>query len=266
MSSHNPHIFNRRLVAAHRTRAAAGFAEFSFIKQEACARLAERLEDIKRDFPQALDLGCHHGEMARAMPPEKVGAWVMTDLSPAMLCHAGGGLRVAADAEFMPFAPESFDLVVSVCALHWVNDVPGMLAQIRRMLKPGGMMMLTLPGVMTLHELRHAFLTANLDTGASPRVSPFIDAQTGAGLLQRAGFSDPVADSDMLVVDYRDLFALLRDLRGMGETAAFERGGNALTRDDIACVAATYGQQDANADGTLRATYEMVTLTGWRNA
>ena len=133
-----------------------------------------------------------------------------------------GGLAVAADEEFLPFAPASFDLVVASLSLHWVNDLPGALIQLRHALRPDGLLLASLPALGTLDELRRALTEAEaaLTGGAAPRVSPFPDLRDCAGLLQRAGFTLPVADVEEMRLLYADPFALLRDLRAAGETNA----------------------------------------------
>ena len=261
------HIFNRRQVRVHRDRAAGKLDAADFMLREMADSVCGRLDDIDRAFPVALDLGAHTGIIARTLNGRGgIERLVQSDLSPAMLQKADG-LRVAADEEFLPFAESSFDLVMSAGSLHWVNDLPGALIQIRHILRPGGMFVACLPGGATLRELRDALEQAELaETGGlSPRVSPFIDARDGAGLLQRAGFAMPVADSDALTVTYADPLKLLYDLRDMGEANAMREAAHSFTRRKIIFSAMEYyARQYAGADGRVAATFELVTLTGWK--
>jgi SAM-dependent methyltransferase len=170
------------------------------------------------------------------------------------------------DEERLGFAEQSLDLVVSSLALHWVNDLPGTLIQIRRALKPDGLFMAALLGGETLGELRTALMQAEAESlgGASVRVSPAIDARQALGLLQRAGFQFPVTDVDRVNVRYPHPLKLLADLRAMGETGAFaDRSGPGLTRRTLARAFEIYAEQFADPDGRITATFDIVTLTGW---
>src|ERR1700722_18901647 len=256
-------VFDRRAVRAHRERAAARLAEHDFLFREAADRLADRLLDFKRAFPTALDLGCHTGVLAQVLRGRGgIETLVQADLSPAMAGRAQG-LRVAADEEALPFAPQSFDLVLSVLSLHWVNDLPGALLQIRRCLKPDGLFLGCLLGGGTLAELRDALLhaEAEIEDGASPRVSPFADLRDAGGLLQRAGFALPVADGERIAVTYPNALALMHDLRGMGESnAVLDRRKHFSRRTTLARAAALY----AAADERITASFQLLTLTGWQ--
>jgi len=220
--THNHLIFNRIRVRSHRDHAAATFAHSDFLFRECAVRLADRLPDINRTFPMALDLGAHNGLLAEYMRGlNGIEHVVQADVSRTMITQAKG-LRVVADEEFLPFAPASFDLVLSVFSLHWINDLPGTLIQINRILKPGGLLMMMVPGGETLKELRQSFEQAELaETGGmSPRISPFVDARAGGSLLQRAGFTLPVADSEIVTIHYENPMKLLDDLHACGETNA----------------------------------------------
>jgi SAM-dependent methyltransferase len=170
------------------------------------------------------------------------------------------------DEEHLPLEAQSLDLVLSALSLQWVNDVPGFLAQARLALRPDGLFLVSFLGGRTLQELRAVMAQAETELGREPtaRVSPFADAQDGAQLLQRAGFALPVADSDVVTVRYDNLFGLFRDLKAMGETAAFKAPRAApLTRGLIANAADIYARDYADTDGRIRTTFEIVTLTGW---
>jgi SAM-dependent methyltransferase len=175
-------------------------------------------------------------------------------------------MRVAADPEFVPFRDGSFDLAVSGLALHWVGDLPGALVQLRRVLKPGGLLLAAMFGGSTLVELRTALLEAELaeEGGASPRVSPASDLADVAALLLRTGFAMPVADAEKITVTYPDALALMRDLRGMGETNALvARRRTPLRRATLARAAAFYAERFGHPDGRIPATFEVLFLTGW---
>lgn len=259
-------VFDRAAVRRHRDRAAAGFAGYSFLFEEVAERLADRLEDVLRDFPTALDLGCHTGEVGRALRGRKgIQRLVQCDLSPAM-AGAAGGLCVAGDEELLPFADGSFDLAVSNLSLHWVNDLPGALLQLRRALKPDGMFIGAMLGGDTLFELRRCLMEAELDLtgGVSARISPFAEVRDAGGLLQRAGFSLPVVDSDTLTVTYDSAFKLMADLRGMGETnAGLNRRRQPTPRALLIDAARRYAELFSEPDGRVTATFQVLYLAGW---
>jgi SAM-dependent methyltransferase len=175
--------------------------------------------------------------------------------------------RLVADEEHLPLAPESLDLVVSGLALTFTNDLPGVLAQINRALKPDGLLLAAVMGPRTLQELRAALLAAEAETtsGASPRVAPFIDVRDMGALLQRAQFALPVTDSELVTVAYDDALALMRDLRAMGATNVLaERSRRGLRRDTLGRALAIYQERFARPDGRVIATFEIVTMTGWK--
>lgn len=262
--------FNRSRVIQHKDRAASAFEQVSFLKDRATQDVCDRLLFINRQFDRALDIGSHGGMLAAALQqtPElkqKIGFLAQCDLSAKMLARAHKTGFVA-DEEDLPLATQSLNLITTTLCMHWINDVPGFMAQARLALKPDGLFLGSFFGGRTLQELRSAFAQAEAQMGQepSPRVSPFADAQDGAQLLQRAGFALPVADSDVVTVRYGNVFGLFRDLKAMGETAAFAgKGSKPLTRSLIARVADIYANQFADSDGRIRATFEIVTLTGW---
>ena len=261
-------IFDRRALRQHRSRAAAGWEAHDFLVREAASRLAERLPDIKRSFPLALDLGCHGGELARLLKGRGgIETLVQCDPAESFAARArDAGPAAVAEEELLPFAAGRFDLVLSTLSLHWVNDLPGALLQMRQVLKPDGLLLASLLGGDTLWELRLSLMRAEseLTGGASPRVSPFVELRDAAGLLQRAGFALPVADVDRLTVTYPDALALMRHLRAMGESNALaERPRGAPPRELLARAAALYAEEFAGVDGRIPATFELVTLTAW---
>ncbi|OEJ66725.1 methyltransferase domain-containing protein [Magnetovibrio blakemorei] len=275
-----PHmaLFERHAVRLHRNRAAALLDDHDFLFVEVADRLTERLDDVKRDFPLALDIGCHGGEVARSLTQGdhrrgNIETLIQCDPSPAMAQKAANGehsLSFAADEEFLPIKPESFDLVLSNLSLHWANDLTGALVQIRQSLKPDGLFLAAMLGEGTLQELRTALMAAEIEIemGMSPRVSPYATVQDLGGLLQRAGFAMPVVDTETITVSYPDIFKLMHDLRGMGETGAVSGRRKTFTRKDTLMRAAEiyvekFAGQDDCGEGRIPATFDIIYLTAW---
>jgi len=253
------HVFDRAAVRRHRDRAAATVAAVAPVLAEAADRLLDRLDDTTRRFTHALDLG-GRGVVAPRLRARGI-AVVSCDLSPRMAA-VNGGVAVAADEEWLPFAPGSFDLVVASLSLHWVNDLPGALIQLRQALRPDGLLLASLPALGTLAELRRALTEAEaaLTGGASPRVSPFPDLRDCAGLLQRAGFALPVADVEEMTLLYADPLALLRELRAAGEANAVRlRETRVPPRALVPAALAMLPERHGRVVATLR----MAMMTGW---
>jgi NADH dehydrogenase [ubiquinone] 1 alpha subcomplex assembly factor 5 len=262
-------LFDRRACRLHRERAARG-EPVVFLHATAADRLVERLDDIDRRFPAILDHGAHDDTLRHALQ-RRPGTERVVTAEEAGFRLPGGvrNLRVTAEPEFVPFRDGSFDLAASLLALHWVADLPGTLVQLRRTLKPDGLFLGAMFGGDTLGELRTVLIEAELaeEGGASPRVSPMAGLADVAALLQRAGFAMPVADAETIVVTYSDMLALMRDLRGMGETNALSaRRRTALRRSTLARAAALYSERYALRDGRIPATFEILWLTGWAPA
>ena len=254
-----PTIFDRRAVRLHRDRATATVHRLAPVLDAAATRLLDRLDDTTRHFTRALDLG-GRGAVAPLLRARGMSV-ISCDLSPAMAAHAGG-LAVAADEERLPFAPGSFDLVVASLSLHWVNDLPGALIQLRNALVPDGLLLASLPALGTLGALREALAAAemNFRGGTSPRISPFPDLRDCAGLLQRAGFALPVADVEDITILYNDPFALLQELRWAGEANAVAE------RDRRVPPAATFADAMARMprqNGRIPAVLRLACMTGW---
>ena len=245
-------VFDRGIVTRHRQRAAAGFAAHAFLHEEIAMRLLERLADVNRAFPRALALG---------LPLyERPGSEQIISGPPST------APQVLFEEEALPFAPQSLDLIASNLAFHWVNDLPGALVQIRQALRPDGLFLAALLGGETLKELRQAFLEAEarVEGGASPRVSPFADVRTLGGLMQRAGFALPLIDADTVTVTYPDAFALMRELRGMGEANAHVgRRKSFSRRQTLIAMAEIYRDRFGMPDGRIPATFQVMYLTGW---
>jgi SAM-dependent methyltransferase len=256
-------LFDRRAWRAHRDRAATGTADFLF--EEVAERLIDRLDLIERRFPVALDLGARGGALSRALAARRgTGLVVAAEPSLAFAAHAPAP-RLCADPELLPFRDASLDLAASCLALHWCADLPGALVQLRRALKPDGLLLAAMLGGNTLVELRTALFEAELaeEGGVSPRVSPTVELSDAAGLLQRAGFAMSVADSETITVTYPNVIALMRDLRGMGETNALVTRRHFLGRATLARAGAIYAERFPAAEGRIAATFEILFLTGW---
>jgi len=256
-----PELFDRRLLRLRQRRAARDPA--TFLLDRVAGELGERLGAVLRRFERAIDLGTPAGALRSVLAASgKVG----TVVAVSAQLRRDSGLAVAADEEALPFADGSLDLVVSALALQFVNDLPGALAQIRRALKPDGLLLAALVGGASLTELRQAFAQAEseIEGGASPRVAPFADVRELGALMQRAGFALPVVDCDRLTVRYDTVFDLMRDLRRMGATNVLrERRRTPLRRATLARMAQVYAQRFADPDGRLRASFEIVWLSGW---
>jgi ubiquinone/menaquinone biosynthesis C-methylase UbiE len=251
-----PRIFDRPAYRARRMRAAPGERD-RILVEDTASQAASRIAAINRRFTQGLDLDSRTQAFAAIQP--LADTWVRTGDLPDRP-------PVVADDEWLPFAEESFDLVTSILALHAVNDLPGTLVQIRRVLKPDGLFIAAMFGGETLKELRVAFAAAEdaILGGASPRVAPFADVRDVGSLLQRAGFALPVTDVERTVIRYRDVTRLFADLRAIGETNVLaNRRVETLSKRTLAAVIREYRARFGTADGRFPATFEIVFLTGW---
>jgi SAM-dependent methyltransferase len=259
----NPMIFDSALLRLRRRRAAA-LGPATFLLDRVAGDLAERLATVLRRFALAVDLGTPGEAVRNALARlESVGSIVAADVMPDA---TRGEIFVAADEAALPFGDATLDLVVSALALQFVNDLPGVLVQIRRALKPDGLFLAALIGGETLTELRQSFAEAESDIegGVSPHVAPFADLRDLGALLQRAGFALPVTDVDRVTVRYDSVFGLMHDLRRMGATnALLARRRTPLKRATLRRLAEIYAQRFADDDGRVRATFEIVWLSGW---
>jgi SAM-dependent methyltransferase len=254
-----PEIFDRRLLRARRARAAALGPE-TFLLDRVAEDLAERLSAVLRPFEVGVDLGTPQPAVRRALAG-KVGTIIAASPSARE-----APLVVIADEEALPFHNASLDLIVSGLALQFVNDLPGALVQIRRALKPDGLFLAALIGGESLMELREAFSAAEVEVegGVSPRVAPFADLRDLGALLQRAGFALPVTDIDRITVRYASPLRLMQDLRRMGATNVLAaRRRTPLRRATLRRMMEIYAERFADPDGRVRATFEIVWLSGW---
>ena len=262
-----PVIFDRSLVRVRRLRALRLGPE-TFLIDRVADDLADRLAAVLRRFDLAADIGTPTEAVRSALRRcANVGTVIAVDPFPAAVPgDPGAGMRIVADEEALPFAPQSLDLVVSALALQAVNDLPGVLVQICRALKPDGLFLAALLGGDTLAELRQSFAAAEseIEGGASPRVAPFADLRDLGALLQRAGFALPVTDIDRITVRYATPIALMHDLRRMGATNPLvERSRVPLRRATLARAVEIYAARFADGDGRVRASFDIVWLSGW---
>jgi SAM-dependent methyltransferase len=262
-----PQHFDRALLARRLKRAAATFAQAAFLKERVSEDMLDTLAAINRSFPLALDLGARggvFGRMLRQSPvAEKVGALIEADLAADMLPDDG----VVLDDEALPFGDDSLNLIVSGLSLHTVNDLPGTLVQILRALKPDGLFIGALFGGETLKELRACLMEAEIEIrgGYGPRIAPFAESPDLIDLMKRVGYAMPVVDCDRVSVSYEHPLRLLADLRRMGETNVLtERPRKGLNKAILTRMCELYIERFSDSEGRVTATFEIVTLSGWK--
>jgi SAM-dependent methyltransferase len=246
-----PILFDRALLRIRQRRALQqGPATFLF--DRVAEDMAERLHAVLRDFADVAVVWTP-GEVLRKPYRDRFKS--VTDIA-----------LPGSESENLGLAPESLDLVVSALAFQFANDLPGVLAQIRRALRPDGLLLAAMAGGDTLIELRQSFAAAEaeLESGVSPHIAPFADLRDVGALLQRAGFALPVTDVDRVVVRYDSAFALMQDLRRMGAgNILVERRRTPTRRATLLRMAQMYGERFADADGRIRATFDVIWLSGW---
>jgi SAM-dependent methyltransferase len=246
-----PKLFDRALLRARQSRARRGDPA-TFLLDRVVEDMDERLHAVLRDFSDAADIWTPDAAL-RNLPSERFKSVTRLSLDDS-------------ESETLPLQPQSLDLAVSALALQFVNDLPGVLAQIRRALKPDGLLLAAMIGGDTLTELRQSFAAAEAECegGVSPRVAPFADLRDVGALLQRAGFALPVTDVDRVVVRYDSAVALMQDLRSMGATNILvERRRTPTRRATLLRMAQIYGERFADPDGRIRATFDVIWLSGW---
>ena len=246
-----PILFDRALLRV-RLQRAQHLGPATFLLDRVAEDMAERLHAVLREFNGAADIGTAGAQLRDALA-QRVARVARVDIPDQ-------------EAEPLPLSPDTLDLAVSALALQFVNDLPGVLTQIRRALKPDGLLLAAMAGGDTLTELRQSFASAEaeLEGGVSPRVIPFADLRDVGALLQRAGFALPVTDVDRVVVRYDGAFALMHDLRRMGATNILvERRRTPTRRATVLRMAQIYRERFADADGRIRATFDVIWLSGW---
>lgn len=244
-----PQLFDRALLRARMERARRA-GPVTFLLDRVVEDMADRLQAVTRSFSDAAEIWSP-GELLRKPTADRFKTISRVDFQ---------------ETETLPLPPESIDLAVSALALQFVNDLPGALAQIRRALRPDGLLLAAMVGGDTLTELRQSFAAAEAECegGLSPRVAPFADLRDIGSLLQRAGLALPVTDVDRVVVRYDSAFALMADLRRMGATNILvERRRTPTRRATMLRMAQIYAERFADPDGRIRATFDVIWLSGW---
>lgn len=247
-------------------------------------------QDINRHFPSVLDLGANACNIARmlTLPSEdapdqgprskRIGTITAAESSETLLyrdAHLPFNKeidivrQVLPSSELLPFEANSFDAVLSCLSLHWINDLPSALAQVNNILKPDCPFIGVMMGGDSLYELRTALQLAEQDRrgGVSTHTSPLADVRDVGGLLQKAGFNLLTVDVDDIVVDYPDMFALMKDLQAMGESnAVIAREKGAIQRDVLLAAEGIYRELHGNEDGSLPATFRLIYMIGWKHS
>ncbi|MFT3995821.1 MAG: methyltransferase domain-containing protein [Asticcacaulis sp.] len=260
-----PRLFDRQLLQKRLDRSAGDFATANFLKRRSIEDMLDTLAAINRRFEVALEIGRRDGSFGEllAQTPEaaaKIGYLIESDLSER---HRPA---IALDEEALPFGDHTLDLVVSALAFHTTNDLPGVLVQLRRALRPDGLLIASQFGGETLRELRSVLMEAELDIrgGTGARIAPFAEGPDCVDLMRRAGFNMPVVDTDKVVVSYAHPLNLLRDLRAMGETnILFDRPRKGLNKAILSRAFELYTERYPHPEGGVRATFEIITLSGW---
>lgn len=246
------HIFNQDLLQTRWQRTRDNFDQYDFLFQNVGNKLFDRLFDVQRQFENVLIIG------SKNIPKnleQKIKKQTVVDV-------------LALKEEVLPFKDNEFDLVISNLCLHWINDLPGFLIQIKNILKPDGLFLSSLFGGDTLFELRTSLMNTEIEImgGASPRVSPFLDIKDAGALLQRAGFNLPVADKETITVTYPNTLKLMKDLRGMGETNALSKQNKKIPpKNFFPALEVHYQQKFAESNGRLPVSFEVIYMSGWKN-
>ncbi|XP_029950638.1 arginine-hydroxylase NDUFAF5, mitochondrial-like [Salarias fasciatus] len=271
-SSSSMNVFNRAMKRRQKDWAASlqERHQYDYLREEVGARVADRVYDIARTFPLALDVGGGKSHIIEHLNADVVQRLVLTDVSRQTLAHRKqtevSTLSVQADEEFLPFRENSFDLVLSSLTLHWTNDLPGALSQICGVLKPDGVFIGAMVGGETLYELRCSLQLAETERegGFSPRVSPYTSMSQLGNLLSRAGFSMLTVDVDEVQIHYPGMMELMMDLQGMGESNCAWNRRSMLHRDTMLAAAAVYKEMYGNEDGSVPATFDIIYMIGWK--
>jgi len=255
-------IFNRSLIRSRRELIARSFSDYDFLNREISERLIDNLHDIKMSFKKILSMNLCDDTIRTYF---KDMFLINQNMAHKML-DGKYGKKVQADEDFLPYKNQCLELIISCLTLHWINDLPGALIQIRRSLKPNGLFMGAVYGGETLFELRASMLKAGIDIrgGITPHVSPFMDIRDAGTLMQRAGFSLPVVSTERITVNYADAFSLMKELKNMGENNALIKGFKGLTsKKFMFAVAEKYQQDYGNEQGRIPATFDIIYLKGW---
>ena len=268
-------VFDRNAKRLQKNRAASApdAATYDYLRDEVASSVVDRACDVSRHFPVALDLGCGRGHVAKHMSKDIVGALYQSDMAERAVLSSASvpdddvtTYRVVADEENVPFQSDTFDLVTSCLSLHWVNDLPGTLGEIKRILKPDSPVIGCMFAGDTLYELRCSLQLAETEVegGFSPRISPFVALRDLGGLLTGAGFSLVTVDTDEIQIGYPSMHQLLQDLKGMGETNCAWNRRNTIRRSTLQGAAKIYREKYGDADGNVMATFQLIYFIGWK--
>lgn len=259
-------VFDTTQIERNRLRALKhGDPRARFLLELAAEEFSERLSIIERQFEEAAELFGATGEVAAAaLQTGKIKSLKRVETASVLL--NGNESSVVAGYEEVPLEPQSLNLILSPLALHLINDLPGNLIQMRRALRPDGLLLAAIPGSGTLQELRDSLLTAEVELsgGASARIAPFADVRDIGALLQRAGFALPVTDVETYTVRYDSIFPLMKDLRAMGMgNALADRSREPLSKATLLRAAELYHERYSDPDGRIRATFNIIYASGW---
>jgi len=265
-------VFDRKAKRRQKNRAALAenVAVYDYLKDEVAERMVDRIGDVARYFPMALDLGCGRGHISKCLTKEQVGTLVMTDMAENMLTQCQPcefpTPKVVVDEEFLPFSQNTFDLVVSSLSLHWVNDLPGTFRQIIHCLKEDGVFIGAMFGGDSLYQLRASLQLAETERegGFAAHISPFAEVRDLGNLLTRSGFSLTTVDFDEITIGYPNMFELMHDLKGMGENNAAWNRKTLLHRDTILAASSVYQDMYGLEEGGIAVTFFVLYVIGWK--
>ena len=256
-------IFDRKLLRINRDRASKNLGQFNFLFTDAADRIIEKVTDFNQSFNNILEVGARDGFLGKQLFNLKKSSFlVQSDCSFLMAKSINSTNVLVADDQLLCFKPESFDLIVSNCNLHFINDLPGFLVQIKSLLKEKGLFIASFFGGVTLQQLRQAFYRSELEyyNAVSPRIIPFVDVKSAGMLMRSAGFKNCISEREDIVVSYQDPLNLLKDIKNMGEAnIMFKRSKKFVTGSFLKLLNSLYGDHDSNID----ANFELITVSGW---
>lgn len=256
-------LFSPLRQAAIQARAAnIAQDDADFLVKEAADMMAERLNATNRQFETAIDMFSPFDNMLEHL---KASSKTEKVIKYTTSKEKSDTPTIAGTRELISLEPKSVQLITSIFGLHWSNDLPGTLAQIKNTLIDDGLFLAALPGDRTLMELRDSMLTAEsmINGNATLRVDPFGEVRQIGSLLQRAGFALPVVDTEILTVRYSSLKKLITDLRAMGATSSLNSNRSFSPRGLFEKTEEIYRERYQDDDGKIRASFEIIFVSGW---